>query len=110
MGSGIRVIRRNERYRGVVHWNTSEWRKDPDTGRRKRMMRPRAAWISHVDESLKIVSDELWQRAQRRTQPAKDDVRLKSGGKAKYLLSGLLRCDVCGAHFTITGGASYGCC
>jgi hypothetical protein len=109
MGSGVRVILRNERYRGIVHWNTSEWRKDPDTGKRKRMMRPRAEWITHVDESLRIVSDELWQRTQRRTQPAKDDVRLKSGGKAKYLLSGLLRCDVCGAHFTITGGTSYGC-
>ena len=28
MGSGIRVILRNERYRGTVHWNASEWRKD----------------------------------------------------------------------------------
>src|SRR5258708_5287748 len=37
MGSGIRAILRNERYRGVVHWNTSEGRKDPDTGRRKRV-------------------------------------------------------------------------
>lgn len=109
MGSAVRLILRNERYRGVVHWNTSEWRKDPDTGKRKRIMRSRAEWISHVDESLRIVSDELWQRTERRTRPAKDDVRLTSGGKAKYLLSGLLRCDVCGAHFTITGGTSYGC-
>jgi site-specific DNA recombinase len=56
MGSGIRVIVRNERYRGVVHWNTSEWRKDPDTGKRKRVMRPRSEWVSSVDESLRIVS------------------------------------------------------
>jgi len=109
MGSGIRVILRNERYRGVVHWNASEWRKDPDTGKRKRFMRPRSEWISHVEESLRIVSDDLWERAQRRIRPAKDDVRLRAGGKPKYLLSGLLRCDVCGAHYTITNATSYGC-
>jgi len=109
MGSGIRVIVRNERYRGVVHWNASEWRKDPDTGKRKRIMRPRSEWISYVDESVRIVSDELWDRAQRRTRPAKDEARLRTGGKPKYLLSGLLRCDVCDAHYTITDAVSYGC-
>ena len=67
MGSGIRIILRDERYRGVVYWNTSEWRKDPDTGKRKRIMRPRSEWISYVDELLRIVSDDLWQRAQRRS-------------------------------------------
>lgn len=109
MGSAIRVIVRNERYRGVVHWNTSEWRKDPDTGRRKRVLRPRAEWVTHVDESLRIVSDDLWARAQRRVQPAKDGKRIKTGGKPKFLLSGLLVCDVCGAHYTITDKRSYGC-
>ena len=109
MGSGVRIILRNERYRGVVHWNYSEWRKDPDSGKRKRVMRPRSEWITHVDESLRIVSDELWERAQKRINPEKDDQRLKAGGRAKYLLSGLLRCDLCGAHYTITDARSYGC-
>jgi site-specific DNA recombinase len=109
MGSGVRVMLRNERYRGVVHWNTSEWRKDPDTGKRKRIVRPRSEWISHVDESLRIISDDLWDRAQRRTRPANNDKRLRAGGKPKYLLSGLLRCGVCDAHYTITNAVSYGC-
>jgi site-specific DNA recombinase len=72
-------------------------------------MRPRSEWISYVDESLRIVSDDLWERAQRRTRPAKDEARLRTGGKPKYLLSGLLRCDVCDAHYTITDAVSYGC-
>lgn len=109
MGSSIRVIVRNERYRGVVHWNTSEWRKDPDTGKRKRIVRLRSEWVSHVDESLRIVSDELWERAQRRIGPAKDGARFRSGGKPKFLLSGLLVCDVCGAHYVITNQRDYGC-
>jgi len=74
MGSGVRVILRKENYRGIVHWSCSEW-------------------ITHVDKSLRIVSEELWERAQRRVGRAKDDLRLKSGGRPKYLLSGLLRCD-----------------
>jgi site-specific DNA recombinase len=109
MGSAIRVILRNERYRGVVHWNTSEWRKDPDTGKRKRVMRFRSEWISYMDESLRIVSDDLWERAQRRARPSKDDPRFKSGGRPRFLLSGLLVCDTCGAHYTITDQRSYGC-
>ncbi|HEY0942515.1 MAG TPA: recombinase family protein [Steroidobacter sp.] len=109
MGSGIRVILRNERYRGVVHWNTSEWRKDPDTGKRKRVMRPRSEWVTSADESLRIVSDELWERAQRRVRPPKEGARVRSGGKPKFLLSGLLVCDTCGAHYVITDQRSYGC-
>jgi len=110
-GSGVRVILRNERYRGVVHWNCSEWRKDPDTGKRQRVERPREEWISHTDESLRIVSEEIWQRVERRLSRTrlKDDPRLKSGGKPKYLLSGLLRCDACGSHYTITAKHRYGC-
>jgi site-specific DNA recombinase len=33
----------------------------------------------------------------------------EAGGKPRYLLSGLLRCDVCDAHYTITNAISYGC-
>src|SRR5258708_4972456 len=39
MGSGVRVITRNPRYAGRIIWNQSEWRKDPDTGKRLRVMR-----------------------------------------------------------------------
>jgi len=109
MGSAIRVIVRNERYRGVIHRNASEWRKDPDSGKRKRVVRPRSEWISYVDESLRIVSDDLWNRAQRRMQPAKDDKKFKTGGRPKFLLSGLLVCDACGSHNTVTDQRSYGC-
>lgn len=108
MGSAIRAMLRNERYTGTVHWNTSEWIKDPDTGKRKRRMNPRSQWITHHDESQRIVSDELFQRAQRTTRLG-DDLRLKSGGKPKYLLSGLLECGVCGSHYIMSDPRSYAC-
>lgn len=113
MGSGVRAILLNERYRGVVHWNVSEWRKDPDTGKRLRVMRPPSEWISHSDESLRIVSDELYERAQRRFRDSTGkSVRSGGGGKGrgpKYLLSGLLRCAECGANYIGVNGREYGC-
>ena len=76
--------------------------KDPDTGKRQRITRPRSEWITHVDESQRIVSDELWQRVQQRiARTAEDGHWAAPKGKPKYLLSGLLRCASCGAHFVI---------
>jgi site-specific DNA recombinase len=108
MGSGIRVILLNPRYKGQVIWNQSEWRKDPDMGKRQRIIRPRSEWITHLDESLRIVPNALWDRAQRRMKPELAEAH-RSGGKPKYLLSGLLKCDSCGAHYIGVNGAMYGC-
>jgi DNA invertase Pin-like site-specific DNA recombinase len=102
--SGVRVILQNERYTGLIRWNTSMWIKDPDTGKRIRRDRPRSEWIEQHDESLRIIPDSLFRAAQERTRvSANSDKRLKSGGRAKYLLSGLLRCSVCGSHYVLSG-------
>ncbi len=108
IGSCVRAILRNERYTGTVSWNTSEWVKDPDTGKRRRRARPHKEWITHHLEELRIVSDDLYRRAQRRTRLGNDE-RLRSGGKPRYLLSGLLTCAECGAHYVIAGPDSYAC-
>ncbi len=107
MASGIRAILRNPIYKGEVVWNASEWRKDPDSGKRVRVLRPVSERIAYQNEELRIVSNELWERAQRRTKVG-SDVQ-KSGGKPKYLLSGLLRCESCGAHYVLGNGSLYGC-
>jgi len=110
MGSSIRVILRNERYRGVIHWNTSEWKKDPDTGKRRRVARSRSEWITYPVESLRIVSDELWARAQHRiARTTEDGNSSRRKGQPKYLLSGLLRCGSCGSHYIIANRHEYQC-
>lgn len=108
MGSAIRAMLRNERYKGTVHWNVSEWVKDPDSGKRLRRSRPRSEWITHQVEALRIVDNELFRRAQRRTRLG-DDGRMRSGGRPRYLFSGLLTCAECGAHYTIASKHSYAC-
>ncbi len=110
MSSGIRVIVNNIRYTGLIRWNVSEWVKDPDTGKRMRRERPREEWLEYQDESLRIVSDALFESAQRRSQIiANPDKRLKHGGRAKYLLSGLLKCNECGSNYILTSKMSYQC-
>ena len=110
MGSGIRAIVLNVRYTGLIRWNTSEWIKDPDSGKRLRRERPRSEWMEYQDESLRIISDETFARTQQRARDAANpDARLKCGGKPKYLLSGLLKCNSCGSNYILTSSTAYQC-
>jgi hypothetical protein len=59
---------------------------------------------------VRIISDELFQRAQARNRiRSNSDARMKSGGRPKYLLSGLLHCGVCHAHYILHDARSYAC-
>lgn len=107
MGSGIRSMLRNPIYVGEVIWNQSQWVKDPDTGTRKRIDRAEKEWIRHVDESLRIVDQETWDKVAARIASHKPVTR--HSGRAKYLLSGLLRCHACGAHYILADARSYAC-
>ena len=108
MTSAVRSILVNVRYTGLIRWNTTEWRKDPDTGKRLRHERPRSEWHEYRDESLRIVSAATFERAQQR-MTVRNDPRFKTGGKAKFRLSGMLRCGVCGSQYTLSNGTGYSC-
>ena len=109
-GSAVRAILFNPLYTGLVRWNVSQFIRNPDTGAFKRLRRPSDDVIQHHDESLRIVSDQIFQAARNRTRRASaPNQRLKSGGRAKYLLSGLLICEQCGAHYVMIGASCYGC-
>ena len=110
MGSAVRVILKNPLYCGRLRWNVSQFVRDPDSGKYKRRRRPKAEWVESQEETLRIIADSVFEQAQARTRvTANSDKRLKSGGKAKYLLSGLLVCKVCKAHYVIADARSYAC-
>ncbi len=110
MGSGVRAMVLNVRYTGLIRWNTSQWVKNPDTGKRVRRKRPESEWLKYDDESLRIISDETFKKAQCRARDAANpDERLKCGGKPKYLLSGLLKCNDCGSNYILTSSTGYQC-
>jgi hypothetical protein len=66
--------------------------------------------VEHCDETLQVIPDELFQRAQKRNRiRSTSDARMKSGGRPKYLLSGLLHCSTCNAHYILHDARSYAC-
>lgn len=96
--SALHAMLRNERYIGRLVYNRSQWRKDPDTGRRTRVPRPESEWI--VREIEPVVDREIWDAAQARFRPGSG-----RGGVPRYLLSGLLECELCGSKMIVVGGS-----
>jgi len=73
--------------------------------------RPETEWIEFQDESLRIVSDELWQGVQKRLRGARagtNGANLR-GRPPRYLLTGLLKCRSCGGSYTVCNSRSYRC-
>jgi site-specific DNA recombinase len=60
---------------------------------------------------LRIVSDELWHNVQGRLRAARGRAHATNlrGRPARHLLSGLLVCNCCGAHYTVRNGKAYTC-
>ena len=115
--TGIGLLN-NRLYIGRYVWNRSEWVKNPDTGRRKRIKRKEEEWTLKEMPELRIVPQELWDASQRRQQ------EIRQGSTAlrealnnpqsrshtgKYLFSGLLQCGCCGANYTVYSTTSYAC-
>jgi DNA invertase Pin-like site-specific DNA recombinase len=106
-GSGVI---NNELYIGHYIWNRSKWIKDPDTGRRQRIARPREEWSVTERPELRIVDDAIWQRVRARM----DRGGLRGGGRGKgarprTLFGGLLKCGKCGGAVIAVNVYNYGC-
>lgn len=107
----------NEAYIGRTIWNRSKWIKDPDTGKRRCVQRPRAEWVVTEDESARIVPQELWDRVKARQsrRASEAGAKIASGKRSagghgpRYLFSGLMRCEVCGSSFVMKDKFSYQC-
>ncbi len=105
--STLNPLLRNERYAGRVVWNRSTWIKDPDSGRRARRARPESEWV--VTECQALIEPELWGRVQQRMGERRATGQ-RLGQPRRYLLSGLLVCEHCGARLVITSKpARYAC-
>ena len=110
---GIGILA-NPIYIGRQIWNRSRWEKHPDTGRRLRRERPESEWITTEHPELAIIDTATWDAAQRRLRqlsPRRTEPN-KHGGPgrpARHLLSGILRCAVCGGPMVVVDKYRYGC-
>jgi site-specific DNA recombinase len=120
--SAIREMLRRKLYSGTVVWNTSHFIKRPGTNKRVSRPRPEAEWQILERPDLRIIPEELQRRVEDRLEAVKQ--RFGSQGRpglldraftSPYLLTGFLKCGVCGANLAIVTGrgpgrhSRYGC-
>ena len=101
----------NELYLGRQVWNRRQTIKNPETGRRSYVERPRDEWMTREVPGLRIISDELWHAVQTRERrgPARG-TRSGSGAVPRTLFGGgILRCYACGAAVVAINRERYGC-
>ena len=106
----------NDLYVGRLVWNRCSYVKDPKSGKRLARPNPTDQWETVEVPNLQIIDDNLWDRVKARQKEVRIEMGRDSSGNAlnrvhrrKYLFSGLLKCGVCGAAFTIVGKDRYGC-
>ena len=115
--SAVRVILRNEKYRGQWIFGRRIFFKDPVSGRRRARPRPTNEWQLSEHPDLRIIPEALWQVVQARfAQLARvhllrqKDGRLAGRGagspwsRGTTLFSGLLHCQPCGGGMVVVSG------
>lgn len=99
----------NSLYAGRYVWNRTRYVTDPVTGKQKRVARPESEWIERDMPELPIVPQALWEAVKARRSVGKRNdekrselhINARTGAGPKYLLSGLLKCGVCGGNWLI---------
>jgi hypothetical protein len=109
--STIHTILSNEKYMGRWVWNKAMFVKDAETGKRTAVLRPKDDWVVEDRPDLQLVDLDLWTRTRDRLNVVRaaygaTGTRKRPRGQAPelyspHLLSGLIRCGLCGARVTI---------
>ncbi len=96
-------------YRGRLVFNRRRFVKNPNTGRRSSILNPESEWVVVEAPDLRIIEGELWDAVQARRRRVSPPPGEQPKSRPKRLLSGLLRCGVCGGGCSIVGPEIYGC-
>jgi site-specific DNA recombinase len=121
--TAIREMLRRELYIGRIVWNRREFRKRPGTNKRVSRLRSEAEWTQPLEvPELRIIDDDLWSRVQSRLAKLGETYNYKGrpglahrASTSPNLLTGFLKCGVCGHNLTVVTGRSedghgrYGC-
>ncbi len=120
----ILAMLNNAKYVGVWVWNQTKWVSVPGKRKRRRLERPESEHVTPGAPGLAIVDQATWDRVQARLMRVhqKDKSGTRRGrppgsGARSYLVSGLLRCGVCGGPMSIASQktkagvryANFGC-
>lgn len=98
----------NRNYNGQILYGRVSYQKDPETGSRSVRITPDAKRITVEAPHLRIVDPAVWEKVQqRRTSFAGRPARLTV--RPRHLLSGLVRCAVCGGAYAISNSERMAC-
>ena len=92
--NSIYAILTNPVYLGITMYNVTLTVRD-DTGKAKRMVRPREQWIVRENTHQPLITKEKFDRIQQLIQDKKQKELKEWSCEKKYLLSGLLYCGSC---------------
>jgi DNA invertase Pin-like site-specific DNA recombinase len=97
-------ILQNPLYAGEIIWNRVRMVRDPSSGKRISRVNPESEWHRAKAPHLRIVEGALYRAAQKRKRSNSHE-RDPSTPMVKkpHLLSGLLRCGVCGSGMSLSG-------
>lgn len=105
---GLGIIN-NELYIGRLVWNRQRFIKNPDTGKRQARPNDPSEWIIKEAPELRIVDQELWDKAKERQRILDGKLKLGHKQRPQLLLSGILKCGCCGSSYIKISKAHYGC-
>lgn len=102
--NSVREVLLRPLYRGESVWNQT--RKRDGWGVKRGSDRPASEHLHVEAPEWRIVTDELWRRAHVQLELNRQRYNFSPGqpgrrSGAKYLLTGLLQCDVCGGSFEV---------
>ena len=101
-------ILHNELYIGRIVYNRQRFEKHPDTRKRVARLNPEHEWrIADVPE-LRIIDRATWDAVQF-SFAALAGVPARQQNRPKRLLSGLVRCGICGGNYAVTSRDYWGC-
>jgi site-specific DNA recombinase len=99
----------NPLYGGMMIYNRVGYRKDPETGKRQIRATPQEQWVRIPVPELRIVDPGIWDRAQAMRAELGGRKRPEYARRPKHLLSGLIRCGVCGGAYTMCSTERMAC-
>ena len=115
-GRGTGILR-NQLYVGVLVWNKLRYIKDPATCKRVSRPNPESEWVIQAVPDMRIVDQDLWDRAQARLDGIRASDRSQKARerefwkdrRPKHLLTGKAYCGCCGGSLATIGQDYLAC-
>ena len=100
----------NETYLGHRIWNRVRRNKKVQRGTKK--PKPREEWIIKENAHEAIISPDMWQAVEDRRKELQYFIEMgrsnAKGARSPHMLSGLMRCEQCGANYIVTSSVKRG--